>query len=151
MGDSLLGCEGRSCGGGWGGGGGWWERAREGRKLESREGLSIPHCSTGVFKHQHHVWLRHEGWGSSVDQMLLQRLSFSLSLLVFFSQLSSCGFVRATDSPLLESSETMKTEINTNQMQKETTLQIHKDLSFFPILLLTVSSCCSTSKLFKKM
>lgn len=60
------------------------ERRREGRKLERREGLTISHCSTGVFKYHHRVWLRHEGWESSVDQRLFKQLSLSFLFLFFF-------------------------------------------------------------------
>lgn len=87
-------------------------RRRGGRKLESREGLTISHCSTGVFKYHHRVWLRHEGWESSVDQRLFKQLSLSFFFCFFsFSSrhivvLLGCGLIGA------ERFKTMKKEIN---------------------------------------
>lgn len=119
--------------GGWGVGGMMREsrRRRGGRKLESREGLTISHCSTGVFKYQHRVWLRHEGWESSVD-----RLSFSLSFfsIFFFFPTVILWFCQATDSSLLLLLESFETHENRNKPQSnaKNTLRKHKDLICVP-------------------
>ena len=99
-------------------------RRREGRKLGSREGLSISHCSTGVFKYHHRVWLRHGGWESSADQRLFKQLSL-LSFSIFVSSTVKLWFCLVRDSlAQLESFETMKGERNPNE---KLIITLHKE------------------------
>ncbi len=121
---------------------GKWRRVEGGRKLGSREGLSISLCSTGVFKYHHRVWLRHEGWESSADQRLFKQLSLALSFCIFFFPTVVLWLRWVADSLVpLDGFETMKGEISPTEMLITHTIMKTNSLIFLQWCCLPF--CCS--------